>query len=97
VRVTDNGLPPLSAARSFTASVVEIVPQPGLLILLQDNSVDVSWPANSAGYVLQTCGSLTEQPGTNWTTFTGPAITNVDTISITFSVTTNQFFRLVKP
>ncbi|HWH68478.1 MAG TPA: cadherin repeat domain-containing protein, partial [Candidatus Sulfotelmatobacter sp.] len=97
VRVTDNGIPPLSATISFSITVVDNVVPQQLVLTRQDPNLVISWPQTSANLVLQYSLSLGTDPAPAWANYTGPLSTNAGTISVTLPVTTNQFFRLYKP
>jgi len=76
-------------------SVVQTVGAPALTITHSGNSVKISWPSSSTGFVLQQSSNLATS---NWTT-SGYAISDNGTnksITIT-SPTGNLFFRLSHP
>jgi len=76
-------------------SVVQTLGSPTLTVTHSGNSVTISWPSSSSGFVLQQNSNLST---TNWTT-SGYTISNDGTynsITIT-SPTGNLFFRLSHP
>jgi hypothetical protein len=74
---------------TFGAGVSE--DEPRLSIVMNGNSVTVSWPQNVTGYRLQQTASLT---AVSWSDVQGLAATDR---AYTFTPTTQAFFRLIKP
>ncbi len=91
VRVEDNGVPPLGSTSSFTVTVLQVA-GPQLLITVNAGQATISWPGSAVGYNLQ----LTTSPGAAWVDYSG-TVTSNGNFSVQMPVTTNQFFRLIKP
>jgi hypothetical protein len=73
-------------------SVVQSAGAPPLTLSHTGNSVTISWPSASTGFVLQQNANLST---TNWTTSGYTITTNGASVSITItSATGNLFFRL---
>lgn len=70
-------------------------PRPALDILkIDETTLQLSWPANAAGYVLESTAGL---PAQTWTRVASSTTTNGDVISVTLNVTGGrQFYRLRK-
>lgn len=92
VRVTDNGVPPLSAARSFNVTVVPLVFQP---VSLSNGVLTVSWGSISGlTYRVQYTTNLA---GTNWIDLPSDVTANGVTASTIDSTSTDaqRFYRVV--
>jgi hypothetical protein len=86
---------------------LKFLPPPALTIEnLSGNSVRVSWPYPSTGFVLDHCGSLNSPPETNsWASIPPPYTVGsffsngvpYATWSVTTTIITNGFFRLRQP
>jgi hypothetical protein len=73
--------------------VVQTVGGPTLTITQSGNSVTVSWPVGSGGFVLQQNGNVANPAG--WSPYGGTVNTANGTSSITLtSPTGTQFYRL---
>jgi hypothetical protein len=100
--VNGDGLPDLVSANYNDNSLSVLLNgagapgSPSLVISLTNpNTVVISWPSPSDGFVLQQNSDLTT---TNWPDFSGTVNTNETTKSATISPTTgNRFFRLFHP
>jgi hypothetical protein len=92
VRVTDNGSPPLSDARTFTATVVARPTLQGSFVLT--NGATLTWSAiPGATYRVQFKDDLTD---TNWTSLVPDVTTNGPTASITDTPSVQQrFYRIL--
>lgn len=83
------------AQRSFLYGVTATVTQPALSITSRTNSVWLAWPANAAGFSLQTATNLVNP---NWSAFPGTPVVQGGQFGITNKITNQvQFFRLVQP
>ena len=72
--------------------VVQAGPAPQLSVLNNGTNVLVSWPGGYSCYTLQTASELSSNI---WNNYSGPAVTNGGTITVTNGVgATNRFFRL---
>jgi hypothetical protein len=60
---------------------------------LNGNQLQFTWPGDHLGWTLQ---AQTNSPGTNWSTVSGPAATNLWVIPID-PANTSVFYRLVYP
>jgi hypothetical protein len=87
------------ALQSGFWSMISVVQTPGAPILdlsVVGNSAVLSWPATSAGFVLEQSANLSLPGG--WSTVAQAPVTNNGTVSLSVSLTAgNEFFRLYKP
>ena len=72
-------------------------PQPALALSFVNQSLVLSWPASSAGYVLESSPVL--PGGTNWTPVSAPVFTNAgwSTLNTNASAGRQLYFRLHRP
>ncbi len=94
--VTDSNIFRLTLpSRTVTTFTVPFNPLVALTITNMSNSISVSWPYPSSGFVLQQNGDLNT---TNWVTSDFPVITNETGNNIIIPLSpSNIFFRLIAP
>jgi len=70
-------------------------PRPTLnLVQLDAATIELSWPANAVGYVLEFTTNL---PAQAWSPVTNSITTNVDVFSVSLDITgSKRFYRLRK-
>ena len=96
VRVTDSNVFRLSLpSRTVTMLTAPFNPLVALTITNLSNSISISWPYPSSGFVLQENGDLNT---TNWVTSDFPVVTNETGNRVTIPLlSSNIFFRLTAP
>jgi hypothetical protein len=87
--VVDDGQGHSAVSRAF--DMVDF--EPRLSVSLSQNTVKLSWPSSSAGFVLESSTAL----GSSWSDVTNPPVLNEGRYSITESPVGARFYRLRKP
>lgn len=92
VRVTDNGVPPLSDAQSFNVTVLPLVFQP---VVLSNGILTISWGSISG--VTYRVEYITNLAGTNWTALPPDVTATSDTSSTTDATQPDaqRFYRIL--
>jgi hypothetical protein len=95
-RIYSGVLSDSTVAASFAAGPDALLGQrPNLFVLRAGNSIQLSWPSDAAGYVLEVAANL--NTNASWTIVTNAPTSQNGQQTLTLPITTsNQFFRLHK-